>query len=366
MTLVIFFSLYALLQGYVAHWVVRGAALGRTGGRVMLLWAMLMSAGPLLAWHAERCEGCVLWATVIVWLVYGWMGFSFLFFCAGLVLDTYDGVARLAHLPRLETATGLLWLALVTSALWLWGFSNAWTPRIERVVVTTDKLPPHAAGLRIVQISDVHLGSLVGRGRLAAILAAVNALKPDMLVSTGDLMDAAGPRVDALAPMLAEVRPRYGKYAVMGNHEAYLGLGRAEAFHARAGFRLLRDTRVDVAGIVVAGFDDPAVAGQGWGAIEAERGLLNEVSPDRFVVVLKHRPDIEQGAAFDLQLSGHTHGGQIFPFGLLIRPIFPWLSGLHVVKGHAQLYISRGTGTWGPPLRLFADPEVTLIELRRR
>jgi predicted MPP superfamily phosphohydrolase len=281
---------------------------------------------------------------------------------AGARPAVYGGIARLTHLPRPDSATAYVGLTLLVAALWLMGFNSARNPKIERLTIESDKVPTQADGLRIVQLTDVHLGVLINRQHLTRILEQVETLKPDILVSTGDLVDAQAHHLDGLSTLLADCKPRYGKFAVTGNHESYVGLDHALAFHERAGFRLLRGDSIDVAGITLAGIDDPAVIGGSIG----EAKFLNEIREGRFVILLKHQPRIDPDARFDLQLSGHTHNGQIFPFNFLVKLVYPMIQGRHGLNNGGQLYVSRGAGSWGPPIRVFSSPEITLIELKRR
>jgi hypothetical protein len=234
------------------------------------------------------------------------------------------------------------------------------------VALTSDKLPAGRAPLRVVLLSDVHLGALVGAGRLRRILARVTALAPDIVLSAGDLVDGQADHLNRLAPVLAGLHPPLGKFAVIGNHECYVGLTHALEFHARAGFTVLRGAAVEVtSGFAIAGVDDPAAARPGAPAATDERALLAALAAGRFVVLLKHQPVVAAGSAghFDLQLSGHVHQGQIFPFGLFVRLMYTARTGLTELPAGGRLYVSRGTGTWGPPMRVLAPPEITLIEI---
>jgi uncharacterized protein len=352
--------MYAGIQFYVADKAID--MLGITGWDWLpTAWAVAMLFAPFLQWRLENRTAYHVPAVISAWVIYGWMGFSFLFFWIGLALSCYDWLVRLAGQGSYFAPTTFLTLTVATLAVWVYGFVAARRIRIERVSIISDKLPAGFPGLRIAQISDLHLGVLIGQQRLDDVLQRIRDLAPDMLISTGDLVDAQAHFVDGLSSIFAALQPRYGKYAVTGNHERYAGLEHALDFHARSGFRLLRGEVVEVAGIVLAGVDDPAVSAQA--ADEAK--LLASIPNDRFVILLKHQPRIDPQAHFDLQLSGHTHKGQIFPFSLLVKLAYPVIAGLHVLDSGARLYVSRGTGTWGPPIRIFSPPEITLIELKR-
>jgi predicted MPP superfamily phosphohydrolase len=191
------------------------------------------------------------------------------------------------------------------------------------------------------------------------VVSAVAGLQPDLIVATGDIVDAEIDHLDGLSQRFASLQPPLGKYAVTGNHEFYAGIKPALDFLGRSGFAVLRGTAVSPRpGLVLAGVDDP-VAGGG------DEIALLPLAPRDFTVLLKHRPLLAAGSLgrFDLQLSGHAHRGQIFPFNLLTGLTFPMQDGLYRLGGESWLYTSRGTGTWGPPMRLFSPPEITLFEI---
>jgi hypothetical protein len=245
-----------------------------------------------------------------------------------------------------------------------WGLVEAQGLHLRRVTIATPKLPPEVVRLRIVHFSDMHLGTLVGRRHLQRLVRLVAAQKPDLVVSTGDLVDGYIPRAGELAEVLARLPAALGKFAVTGNHEYYAGLDYALDFMRRAGFRVLRQEAASPAGLVnLAGVDDP-----GWGKrLPDEAPVLAGLDHRRFTILLKHRPLPTPASRrwADLMLSGHTHGGQVWPFGYIVALVYPYLEGLYALgRGH-RLNVSRGAGTWGPPLRLFTPPEVVVIDLVR-
>lgn len=179
-------------------------------------------------------------------------------------------------------------------------------------------------------------------------------------------MDGQINKLDGLADILGKLQPQYGKFAITGNHEFYAGFHQAEEFTTKAGFSLLRGEAVEPGGvIVIAGVDDPAGKIYNLYTDISDNQLLSGLDHRKFVLFLKHRPLISEGASglFDLQLSGHTHKGQIFPFSLVTHFYYPTDSGMVRLPGGSLMYVSRGGGTWGPPVRFLSPPEVTLIEL---
>lgn len=310
---------------------------------------VVLTLSPFLVWFLEK-RGWSTAATASAWLAYNWMGFLFLFVCLGLVLDLGHGLAALLRLPwplGEGAATGAA--ALVALVLVGYGFLEARHIRVEEVRIATPKL---AAGqVTIAQVSDLHLGIMLGDRFLDRVIGKLREIHPDILVATGDTLDSHGDDLAALARRFRTCAPPLGTFAVTGNHEYLAGLESSLAFLREAGFTILRGDVVRVGGIVLAGVDD--------------HGGANPPLPveDSFVVLLKHQPKVDGAEPFDLQLSGHVHGGQIFPFGYLTRLFYPVPTGLTVLEDGRQLYVSRGTGTWGPPLRLLAPPEITLITI---
>jgi len=330
--------------------------------------AAFMVLAPILVRVLER-YGKETLAKLIAYLGYLWMGYFFLLLSASLALDLLRGILAalgwLWHRYLAPPEGRFLCLALLVAlAASLYGLLEARRIRVERVTLRSPKLPKGAGGVRLVLISDVHLGVMVGRAGLKRILDEVTALNPDLLLCTGDLVDG---QMDGLAGRdqeLGRIHPPLGKFAVLGNHEVLAGLAPSVAFTERAGFRLLRGDAVAVGDyLTLAGVDDPAL--QGGGGEAAELALLASLPPERYTVLLKHRPraEPESRGRFDLQLSGHVHKGQIFPFNLITHLVYPVKTGLSEAGSGSLLYVSRGSGTWGPPIRVLAPPEVTVIDV---
>ena len=371
-----FFLIYGLMQGYVFLKARAAFPFGPAVGIPLSLFMLVMMLAPLVTRMLEK-QGSEAAARVLSWGGYLWLAFLFLLVMALLSFDLYRGMITLAGFVARKDlsdfvpgAKAALLVPLVLSfAVTAWGYFEALHIRAERVVIETDHLPDGVDRLKICQITDVHLGLIVREERLARMLDVVRKEAPDMLVSTGDLVDGPLEHLSGLLDQFRDIRPALGKYAVTGNHEFYVGLDDALAFTERAGFEVLRGASRDVGGVLtIAGVDDPAAKGFGLrGRSDGEKEVLEGLSRDRFVLFLKHRPVVEEESLglFDLQLSGHTHRGQIFPFRHVVRLYFPRESGLHDL-GHSHVYVSRGSGTWGPPIRFLAPPEVTVIELVRK
>ena len=328
---------------------------------------------------AERWLGAarVRW---LAWPASIWMGFAFLlvvlFGATDLALWLAGGVAAAAGLEA-ETLPGGPSPARALGVLAAGGLlaagalrSGLRPPAVRRVEVELRRWPGALDGLRIVQISDVHLGALLGRGFAASLARRVNALRPDLVAVTGDLVDGSVHHLaDDVAP-LRELRARLGVYFVTGNHDHYSGADGWVAMARSLGMRVLRNERVAIedrgATFDLAGVEDHHARLVSDTHVEDLPAALDGRDPARPVILLAHDPSTFKQASrcgVDLQLSGHTHGGQIFPFGLLVRLVIPFVAGLYERDG-SLLYVSRGTGFWGPPMRLLAPAEITELVLR--
>ena len=380
----LFFSLALGIYGgvnFFLFWKIR-LAFPQAGWWQLLpaVFLLLMVAGPFLVGFWMRA-GLFRSARVLAAVAYPWMALILWLFLALLAADLWNLGARLAGLrfagaERLLIAprAALLAAGALAAVLGAWSSWEARHVRLHRVVVRSPRLAPGAAPITIAQISDVHLDLLTGPGFLDRVGAAIREARPDLIVSTGDLIDTNADYGDGLTARLAALEAPLGKFAIFGNHEYYAGEDFTRRFLAASGFRLLRGESAEAAAgrLRLVGIDDPAgqqMHHRAAGAPEpvpapGEDQLLPAAGERReLIVMLKHRPVVAAGSAgrFDLQLSGHTHGGQVFPFGLAVRCFFPLWAGLHRLPEGSWAYVSRGTGTWGPPMRLLAPPEVALI-----
>jgi predicted MPP superfamily phosphohydrolase len=372
--LLTFFLIYGGTHLYFFLKVKAAISPGVLASVCLAFFLLIMVLVPVLVRVLEK-QGMETFARFAAYTGYLWMGFLFLFFSASLALDIYHGLLHvtgfIAHRDfasffpskRVAFALPLAW----GMAAALYGYFEALDIKTERVVISTPKIPQSIGKVIIVQISDVHLGLIVREERLQRIVDKIKGASPDILVSTGDLVDGEINRMTGLAELLDNIKPRFGKFAVTGNHEIYAGIKQALAFTKKAGFKVLRGENVVAGGVInIAGVDDPVNEKISHESSVSERTLLEGLSHEKFTLFLKHRPAIEQGSLgfFDLQLSGHVHKGQIFPFNLLTHLFYPVRAGYSMYPRNSALYVSRGTGTWGPPIRFLAPPEVTVIELR--
>ena len=355
--------------------LVRHLATGSVVGLALLVVATV-STGRLLP-RVGR---------VLAWPGFIWMGVMFILLVALLGADVvrllatpasrwfgaanaFDGSRRVFTARMLASAV-LASVAGVTAAAVQ---ATRGHIAVKRVEIFLQRLPTSLDGTRIVQLCDMHVGGLLGREFVERVVRAANALAPDVIAIVGDLVDGTVEQLRPSLASLAELRARHGVFFVTGNHEYYSRSG-ARAWMDeldRMGLRVLRNQHVaigdgpetfDLAGVP----DHSASRFPDDGPAEDMAAALAGREPSRAVVLLAHQPIAIHKAAslgVDLQLSGHTHGGQIWPWGALVRLQQPFIRGLHRL-GETQLYVSCGTGFWGPPMRLGAPAEITEIILR--
>jgi uncharacterized protein len=335
------------------------------GEIIVIALFILLTLTPIIVRVAERYH-LETFAQAVAYVGYLWMAFIFVFFVLGVTLDIlrylpgflYHGAGS-ALLNNITFGLALL----ISFVLVVYGFFDAQKIRVRQLEIQTDQFLPNDGKIRIVQISDVHIGIIVREKRLQSLLDTVRQCNPDILVSTGDLLDGELDHVMVLAEQFVRIKPKFGKYAIMGNHEYYLGINHALQFTKNAGFDILRDETRQVAGINIFGMDD--ITGRRLGAVPNSSAFEKLLTgrQDGFVLLLKHQPVVDEKDNFNLQLSGHTHRGQIFPFRLVTHLFFPKDYGYYSLGKDKVLYVSGGAGTWGPPVRIFTPPEITVIDL---
>lgn len=366
-------SLLVLLHAYIGLRLLPDLPIGTAGrvagGLALLLSCLLMPLG-LMVRSIERqpLADRLAWAGL---LMMG--GFSSLLVLT-LLRDIVLGIAALL-LPATDMPPVVRWSAIAVPLLaalaTLIGLVNARRrARVVEVDVPLAGLPRALHGFIIVQISDIHVGPTIKRGYLDAIVDAVNGLEADMIAVTGDLVDGSVEQLAVHTAPLGRLSARHGAYFVTGNHEYYSGAAAWVAELQRLGLRVLENEHVVLqhggAALVVAGVTDysahhfdPAQRSDPHAALE---GAPPAAGPR---ILLAHQPrtaPAAEAAGFDLQLSGHTHGGQFWPWNLFVRLQQPYTAGLHRLNA-LWVYTSRGTGYWGPPKRFGAPSEITRLRL---
>jgi predicted MPP superfamily phosphohydrolase len=382
------------------HWylwsrLVRDPALPEPWHRVLTVLFVVAALALPLGIVASR-----LWpgpaTRVLAAVLFTWMGTAVILLGAVLAADVVRllaaGASWLADLARGSTDPPadperrvFVARAVAGGAALAAGAASAFAvrealaePRIHEVPVRLERLPPGLSGLSIAQISDLHVGPTIGEKEVRRVVELTNRLRPDVVAITGDLVDGSVAQLRRATEALAGLRARHGVYFVTGNHEYYSGHEAWQAELTRYGIRVLDNERVVIGDRGPGGVSLDLAGLPDWsaGALGPERApdlgrTLAGRDPDRALVLLSHQPRRSTvgeavRAGVELTLSGHTHGGQIFPWSLLVGALFPYLRGLytHVETGReGQVFVSCGTGYWGPPLRLGAPAEISRIVL---
>ncbi|MDO8947731.1 MAG: metallophosphoesterase [Desulfocapsaceae bacterium] len=369
--LLVYLSVYSIAHYYAFHKIRAALLPGRKASTGIIIFMAVMITAPIVVRLTERA-GIETGARFWTYTSFTWMGLLFLFVTLAATVDVIRSVILatekvLKRQPAKSISPRQLFTiqAIMVLAVYGYGLFEAANIHLEHIEIASPKIPKNSGRIRIAQISDVHLGLIVRGERLNRIIARIKEANPDILVSTGDLVDGQLNHITTEARLLAEVMPPLGKIAITGNHEFIAGLQDALDFTEKSGFTILRHQGIVIGGINIVGVDDPAAKSWGKEHAQSERDLLLAQPREQFTVLLKHRPDINQNSLglFDLQLSGHSHKGQIFPFNLLTWLFYPQRAGQLTKLNSGLLYLSRGTGTWGPPIRFLAPPEVTIIDL---
>jgi predicted MPP superfamily phosphohydrolase len=355
-------ALWLSLFAYAGRPVLAGAA--AAGIAPIGAWAILfgLSLLPLLTTFLHRAHWSgsltlALFSTLLVLVLAG---------------DVFHGLYLLLRFaagqswPLLNARAMSLSILGAAGVMSLVGLAQARCPRVRRVSVPIDNLPAELEGYRIVQWSDVHVGPTIQHRFVQSLVERTNALEPDAVAITGDFVDGPMAELRGHIEPLRDLRTRDGAFYVTGNHEYYWSISEWLPVLQSAGLEFLKNEHRVVtrngAKVVFAGVTDPV--GRDTHRQDPDRALSGAPA-DAVKVLLAHRPQTAQAAdrlGVHLQLSGHTHGGQFFPFNLVIKKFQPIVAGLHRV-GRTWLYVNRGTGYWGPPTRLAVGGEITVIEL---
>jgi predicted MPP superfamily phosphohydrolase len=373
-------ALYVAIHYYLWTRLVRSTALPPPWPALLSVALVLLALSMPALFVSTRFFGMSLGG--VFWGALGWSAvaiFLLLFLSsADLARTAADLLGRLGSGPGPDPERRLFLSRLVAGgasglSLGLVGFgmrSALAGPRVRPVRVSLARLPRALSGTTLVQLTDLHIGRGIHRAYVEDVVARANALEPDIVAITGDLADGTPAHLGDDVRPLGELRARHGVYFVTGNHDHYSGAEPWIDFIGELGIRTLRNEHVVIGdgdnNFVLAGVDDPAARMTGRTGPDVGRALAG-VAPDREIVLLAHRPTeiyaaTEHGVG--LQLSGHTHGGQFWPFTWAAHLVFPYVAGLANHDG-TQIYVSRGTGYVGPPVRIGAPAELTLVELTR-
>ncbi len=373
----VFFLVYGLLNFYI---FLRGweAIPPDSSLRIPYLAAFLFLALSFIAGRFLERVWISPFSSLLVWAGSFWLAAMLYFFLGVLLLDIVRAVnAFIPVLPDAVRANYGTWKFLtalamtgVVVAVIVSGHINALIPQVREIDLAVRKKTTGAAGetVRIVAASDIHLGTIIGRRRLRSIVDRINALRPDVVLLPGDIVDEdLGPVIrENLGETLRLISAKRGVFAVTGNHEYIGGADRACAYLAEHGITMLRDgvARLE-GGITIVGREDRSSAGFGGKKRKPLASLMEGVDTSYPVILMDHQPfhlGEASGIGIDMQLSGHTHHGQLWPLNYITRGVYE-VSWGETAIGETRYYVSSGVGTWGPPVRTGNRPEILLIRL---
>ncbi len=367
----------AVTHAYIYRRLVRDVvdhpAHRRLGRWAIILAGVAMVAGAAGSRVLPRDLG-----QIVAYLAYGWMGMVVLLMPILAIVDLVRAVVvradrrptdpgRRQALARAAAAV----TALTSTAAGAVGVQTALSaPELHTFDLPIPDLPPALVGFRIAQLSDIHIGPLLGGDFARSLVERVNALDVDLVALTGDLVDGSVAHLGAHVAPFGELRSRHGTFFVTGNHEYYSGADAWIAELRRLGIRVLRNERVavehDGATLDVLGVDDWRSKGFGGGHGHDLVRACADRDPRRPSLLLAHQPKVVDEAAeqcIDAVLCGHTHGGQMWPFGLIVALQQPYVVGLHHHRERTWIYVHPGTGYWGPPMRLKVNAQIAVATL---
>ncbi|MEN8304498.1 MAG: metallophosphoesterase [Campylobacterota bacterium] len=298
------------------------------------------------------------------------IGVLFLLFCTAIIYDISRVVLSktpISNSRRVFFKRSLdISSFIVASSLSARAIYEAKHLKLEKVEVSIKNLKQE---YRVVQLSDIHIGGLIDTAFIKSMVSRVNVLKPDLVVITGDLIDIDVSKAEAPLGELEALKSKYGTYFIVGNHEYFHGIEKIMAKVSSLGIRVLQNENVyigeDKKGFNLAGVYDVIGYRVQHHQPDLYKALQNTKNSP--TILLAHQPRYieEVGLGVDLILSGHTHGGQLYPFRFLVKLAQPYIDGLHQHTNDLQIYVNKGTGFWGPPMRLGATSEITEITLKK-
>ncbi len=306
--------------------------------------------------------------TVMSYILYGYFTFIFIFFLWGLITEFFIRLRKLSkkHYSKklsLKKRRALFFgLFIITFHTISSGFWMARDLKIEHLEIKTDKVD---SDIRVVLLADTHFNQVSGLGFAKNIVETVAPLNPDLILHAGDFYDHSILDPAGTFEVMRKLQAPLGKYAVAGNHEYINKIESSEKYISDSGFTLIKNDSIAIGEhLILAAVTDSAAKRFGF-EVPDDNEILRELDRSKFIIFLKHQPKFQKNTKekFDLMLAGHTHAGQIFPFGLFVKTAFKYSNGTYNLPSGATIHVSRGTGTWGPPVRFGAAAEITVIDI---
>jgi predicted MPP superfamily phosphohydrolase len=376
---IIFFSIFFLLYGLINFYVfLRGWQAIPTDSHLRVPYAAVFWILALSFIAGRFLERIALtpFSTAVVWVGSFWFAAFAYFTLAALLIDIVRLINYIApffpsfvteNIARTKAVLALSVFSVVVLAI-VFGYFNARSPRVKVLQVHIQKQVDSVKSLDVAVASDIHLGTIIGRGRLNSIVEKINNLHADLVLFPGDIVDEdLAPVINQnLGETLRTIKAKYGVYAITGNHEHIGGAEEACKYLMDHGISVLRDEAVNVNGsIVLVGREDRSISQFAGKKRKPLAELMAGVDKRYPIIMMDHQPfglheAVEQG--IDLQLSGHTHHGQLWPFNAITNAIYE-LSWGYKKTGQTHFYVSSGVGTWGPPVRLGNTPEIIHLKL---
>lgn len=365
---IVFLGVFALITFYINRRLVNHLQLSDTLKRYLRLFLIINFIGIIGYMSARYFTATPNWLYFLLSLP---IGILFLLFCTALIYDVLR--IGMKQMPMQPQRRSLLKKGLDIGALSL-AFGVSAKATHEARIVKLEEVDIKIKGLKkdytIVQLSDIHIGGLIGEAFIEDIVRRVNVLHPDLVVITGDLIDVKPLQATKVLETLKKLKSTYGTYFVVGNHEYFHGIGEIITYVKGLGIRVLENESLYIGqkgeGFHLAGVYD-VFGYRVQHHIPDIHSALKDTDERSPTILLAHQPRFveEADGKVDLILSGHTHGGQLFPFRALVKLQQPYVSGLHRHSEKTQVYVNKGTGFWGPPMRLGASSEITYIKLER-
>jgi predicted MPP superfamily phosphohydrolase len=376
----LFFMIALTITGSVNYYIIRRGwqclpdkfRLKRAYLVIAVFWAFSYLTGRVLEhWSPGWMSG------LLIWTGSSWIGFMSYFFLILIPLDLIrllnfwfrffpDSWSVNPHKTRMITGGIIFGVVALAN---LYGYFNACQFRLKPVDIAIAKSAGDLKKMKIVFVSDIHLGTVVGPSRFGRMVDMINSQNPDLVLIGGDLVDEGlhSEKNRDIHDILKRLRSGYGTYAVTGNHELIVGIDNSEPFITGAGIRLLRDEAVTVNGsFILAGRDDFETKRFTGFERKPLPAILQGTDKNLPIILMDHTPyrlEEAERAGVDLQLSGHTHNGQFWPFNYITGMIFEQDWG-YWRRGDTQYYVSCGAGVWGPPIRIGSYPEIVVVDVR--